>query len=149
MPDPGLAPGDVLAVHQLLALYGHHLDDGEFGALAEIFTADATVVFAGRDRPPIEGIDAIVAFFATAAGSSAHHVCDVVVSGGPGEVRVRSSLAVPYTRPEHDAHRWHGGTYDDVVVRTGAGWRIHRRTITGRWQLTTDARPVPQHRRTS
>lgn len=148
MPDPGLDPGDVLAVHQLLAVYGHHLDDGEFARLAEVFTPDATVVFVGRDLPAMEGIDAIVAFFAGAAGSSAHHATDLVVREEHGAVHVRSSLVVPYTRPEHDAHRWYGGSYDDVVVRTDDGWRIHRRAITGRWQLTTSTGPVPAHRRT-
>ena len=49
------------------------------------------------------------------------------------EVKARSKLFVPYTRPDHDAHRWYGGTYEDVVVRTPNGWRISHRTVTGRW----------------
>ncbi|WP_448624455.1 nuclear transport factor 2 family protein [Geodermatophilus sp. URMC 64] len=149
MPDTDLEPRDVLAIHQLLALYGHCLDDGEFDRLRDVFTPDATVLFVGRDRPPIEGIDAIVEFFTNAAGSSAHHASNILLREHlPGEVHVRSKFFVPYTRPEHDAHRWYGGTYDDVVVETDDGWRIRRRVVTGRWQLTTDDRPVREYRRT-
>ena len=42
MPDPAtLEPADILAIHQLLALYGHLLDDGEYDRLDEVFTDDA------------------------------------------------------------------------------------------------------------
>ena len=148
MPDAGLHAADIIDIHQLLALYGHFLDDQEFERLREVFTPDAVVIFGGRDRPPIEGIDAIVDFFSNAAGSSAHHVSNIVVLADGDTVRVRSKLFVPYTRPEHDVHRWYGGTYDDEVVRGDGGWRIRRRTVTGRWQLTTVDGPVPEHRRT-
>ncbi len=148
MPDSDLDPRDVLAIHQLLALYGHCLDDEEFDQLTEVFTPDATVLFVGRDRQPIEGIDAIVEFFTEAAGASAHHVSNILLREQPGEVHVRSKFFVPYTRREHDAHRWYGGTYDDVVVKTDDGWRIRRRVVTGHWQLTTADGPIPEHRRT-
>ena len=137
MPEPALDPRDVLAIHQLLAWYGHCLDDKEFDRLTEVFTPDAMVFFVGRDRPPIEGIDAIVEFFTDAAGSSAHHVSNILLRAEQGEVHVKSTFFVPYTRPEHDPHRWYGGTYDDVLIETDDGWRIRRRLVTGRWQLTT------------
>jgi 3-phenylpropionate/cinnamic acid dioxygenase small subunit len=149
-PSPALEPGDVLAIHQLLALYGHYLDDQEFDLLSNVFTPDARVLFAGRDRLPIEGIDAIVEFFTNAAetlASSAHHVSNIVLRKEHGEVHVKSKFFVPYTRPGHDVHRWYGGTYDDVAVDTDGGWRIRRRVVTGRWQLTTTDGPVPEHRR--
>ena len=148
MPEAALEPRDVLAIHQLLAWYGHCLDDEEFDRLAEVFTPDATVFFVGRDRPPIEGIAAIVDFFTGAAGSSAHHVSNIVVRAERGDVHVKSKFFVPYTRPEHDVHRWYGGTYDDVVIETDDGWRIRRRLVTGRWQLTPVDGPAPEHRRT-
>ena len=55
-----------------------------------------------------------------------------------GEVRVRSKLFVPYTRPTHEPKRWYGGDYDDVVVRSPAGWRFTKRTCTARWLFTAD-----------
>lgn len=147
MPEV-LDPGDLLAIHQLLALYGHLLDDGEYDRLGEIFAEDAVLTFVGRDREPVHTAAAIARFFADARGSSAHHTSNVVVLAGEDGVRVRSKFFVPYTRPEHDAHRWYGGVYDDVVVRTSDGWRIASRSIDGRWQLTVDDRQYAEHRAT-
>lgn len=149
MPDlAALEPTDILAIHQLLALYGHLLDDGEYDRLGEVFTEDAGLEFAGRDREPLHTIGDISRFFATANGASAHHTSNIVLTPSGDEVRSRSKLFVPYTRPGHDAHRWYGGTYEDVVVRTPNGWRISHRTVTGRWQLTTNDDPVPAGRET-
>ncbi len=64
---------------------------------------------------------------------------------------MRSKLFVPYTRPTHEPKRWYGGDYDDVVVRSPAGWRFTKRTCTARWLFTADgpdADSVPEHRRT-
>lgn len=146
MPEAVLEPPDILAIHQQLALYGHLLDDGEYGRLSEIFAEDAILTFAGRDREPIRTAASIAQFFATAGGSSAHHTSNIVIIGAGSEVRVRSKFFVPYTRPDHDAHRWYGGVYDDIVVKTADGWRIAARSIEGRWQLTIDDRTYPAHR---
>jgi len=117
MPDAvTLEPADILAIHQLMALYGHLLDDGAFDRLSEIFTDDAVVSFVGRDREPIRTAAAITQFFATANGSSAHHTSNVVILVDGPAVRVRSKFFVPYTRPEHEAHRWYGGVDRKSVV---------------------------------
>jgi 3-phenylpropionate/cinnamic acid dioxygenase small subunit len=148
MPDTALDTADLLAIHQLLALYGHLLDDGHFDRLSEIFAEDAVLTFPGRERAAIRTGAAITQFFATAAGSSAHHTTNIVVVADGDRVRVRSKFLVPYTRPEHDVHRWYGGVYEDVVVRTPNGWRIASRAIDGRWQLTAGDGPFPPHRAT-
>jgi 3-phenylpropionate/cinnamic acid dioxygenase small subunit len=148
MPEPVLEPADILAIHQLLALYAHLLDDKQYERLSEIFTEDAVLTFPGRDREPVRTAAAISEFFASAAGSSAHHTSNIVIIGAGTEVRARSKFFVPYTRPDHDAHRWYGGVYDDIVVRTADGWRIASRSIDGRWQLTVDERIYPAHRAT-
>jgi 3-phenylpropionate/cinnamic acid dioxygenase small subunit len=148
MPDTSLEAADLLAIHQLLARYGHLLDDQDFDRLSEIFAEDAVLTFPRRDRDPIRTSAAITQFFATAAGASAHHTTNIVVVAEGDEVRVRSKFLVPYTRPEHDVHRWYGGVYEDTVVRTPDGWRIASRAVHGRWQLTADDGPVPAHRAT-
>jgi len=97
MPDGSLTATDVLAIHQLLALYGHLLDDDESGRLNEVFTADAVLNFRGRDRAPIRTVDAISKFFAEASGSSAHHTSNIVITEHSDGVQARSKFFVPYT----------------------------------------------------
>ena len=87
--------------------------------------------------------------YADANHPSAHHVTNIVVFEQDGEVHVRSKVLAPYTRPTHDAVRWYGGDYDDIVVRAPDGWRFRRRVCTGRWQLTQgEGAGVTEHRRT-
>jgi hypothetical protein len=147
MPDGSLTATDVLAIHQLLALYGHLLDD-EYGRLSEVFTADAVLNFRGRDHAPIHTVAAISKFFAEASGSSAHHTSNIVITEHSDGVQARSKFFVPYTRADHDVHRWYGGVYEDIVVRTAEGWRIAARVIDGRWQLAPTEAAIPAHRRT-
>ncbi len=82
------------------------------------------------------GLEEIREYFREANHPSAHHVTNIVVIEGGGEVRVMSKFLAPYTRATHDPPRWFGGDYDDVVVRTPEGWRFRRRVCTARWQFT-------------
>ena len=146
MPEPVLPATDILAIHQLLALYGHLLDDEEYHRLGEVFAENAVLAFEGRDRAPIRTVAEIAKFFAEAKGSSAHHTSNIVITEHGNEVRVRSKFFVPYTRPDHDVHRWYGGVYHDAVVNKPEGWRISSRVIEGRWQLTPPGGTIPAHR---
>jgi 3-phenylpropionate/cinnamic acid dioxygenase small subunit len=142
-------PTDIVHIQQLMALYGHVLDDGQWHRLSEVFSDDALADYSsGATTRVLRGIDEIVAFFSTANASSAHHVSNVYVYEQDGQVRASTKFFVPYTRPEHQPHRWYGGNYEDVLVSTADGWRIGQRTVAGRWQLTVDGNGVPQHRRT-
>jgi len=144
-----LSAHDLLQIHQLLAYYGHVLDDRDWARLDELFTPDATIDYTRAGAAEVHsGLEAIRAFFAGANHPSAHHVLNIVVRRSDGEVQVRSKFFVPYTRETHVPKRWFGGTYDDVVVPTDAGWRFAHRTCTGQWQFTTDAEPIAPHRRT-
>ncbi|WP_409329681.1 nuclear transport factor 2 family protein [Trujillonella humicola] len=150
-PGPDGWPGtdDVLQIHQLLAYYGHVLDDRDWAALPEVFTPDAVLDYTRAGAPAVlHGLEEVRAFFAGANHPSAHHTTNVVVVRRGGRVLVRSKFFVPYTRDTHVPTRWYGGTYDDVAVPTPAGWRLAARTCIGRWQLTPDQGPVPEHRRT-
>jgi 3-phenylpropionate/cinnamic acid dioxygenase small subunit len=140
---------DLLMIHQLLAYYGHVVDDRDWDRFVELFTPDATLDYTRAGAPTVlHGVDEIRAFFRDANHPSAHHVLNIVVTRSGGEVRVRSKFFVPYTRETHVPKRWFGGDYDDVVVRTDTGWRFAFRACTGRWQFTTDEEPIPPHRRT-
>ena len=143
---PPLATDQVVAILQLQARYGYVLDDQAWDELDQIFTLD---VEARYNNILFRGLAELRAFFESANASSAHHASNVYVHERDGEVRVRSKFFVPYTRAQHEVHRWAGGEYSDVVVPTPAGWRIHRRETTARWQLTLPQEvPIPDHRRT-
>jgi 3-phenylpropionate/cinnamic acid dioxygenase small subunit len=149
MPTDRLDALDLLLVHQLLAHYGHVVDDRAWERFDELFTPDATLDYTRAGATVVHsGLDEIRAFFRDANHPSAHHVLNIVVTERDGEVRVRSKFLVPYTRETHTPKRWYGGTYDDVVVPTDAGWRFAVRVCTGRWQFTADEEPIPPHRRT-
>jgi 3-phenylpropionate/cinnamic acid dioxygenase small subunit len=148
-PATGLGTHDLLMIHQLLAYYGHVVDDRDWARFDELFTPDATLDYTRAGAAAVfTGLDEIGAFFRDANHPSAHHVLNIVVTESGGEVRVRSKFFVPYTRETHTPKRWLGGDYDDVVVRTDRGWRFTFRRCTGRWQFTTDDEPIPPHRRT-
>jgi hypothetical protein len=142
-------PADIVGIQQLMALYTHLLDDGEYGRLGEVFADDAEADYSsGCVTRRLIGLDEIATFLSSANASSAHHISNVFVDQQDGQTRVRTKFFVPYTRPQHHPHRWYGGEYEDALIRTPDGWRIRRRVVTGRWQLSVDEPDTPAHRRT-
>jgi 3-phenylpropionate/cinnamic acid dioxygenase small subunit len=120
--DGWLGADDVLQIHQLLAYYGHVLDDRDWGALDEVFTVDAVLDYTRAGATAVlHGLDEVRTFFGDANHPSAHHTTNVVVVRRDGEVRVRSKFFVPYTRETHVPKRWYGGTYEEPIPP-------HRRT---------------------
>jgi hypothetical protein len=121
---------DRLALHELLHLYGHLVDDRAWDALDQVFTAD--VVYDARDfgMPVTRSLADLVAEWTSDEGMRrhplAHHATNIVVSeGAEGTVRVRSKgIGVGA------GGRVGSVTYDDVAVRTPAGWRLASRRVT-------------------
>jgi hypothetical protein len=122
-----LSVEDRLAIHELLALHGHLADDRRDDELHLLLTDDAVYDIAAYGMGVVQGLPALTALFAARPGDQplGHHVTNVIVTEQTdGRVTVRSKgLAVMAD----------GGAgtvvYDDVVVRTDAGWRIAHRTI--------------------
>jgi hypothetical protein len=123
-----LSTDDRLAIHELISLHGHIMDDGEWGRLGELFTSEVVYDVSAMGGPVSSGTDAIrVAGLALGDGNPVgHHVTNIVISGFDGEV-VR-------TRSKGIGIRADGSTgsvvYDDEVVRTPRGWRISHRVVT-------------------
>lgn len=121
----------IVLATQTVNQYGHVADDGDLDALAEVFTGDA--VF---DQRPVggvrqEGLAAIRAFFATAAGpdrpmhSIAHHATNVVVYEQDGRVRSRCKfLAI-----DGKTGQARTGDYDDVLTQEDGVWKIAERVV--------------------
>jgi 3-phenylpropionate/cinnamic acid dioxygenase small subunit len=142
-------PLQIVLVTQLLARYGHVVDDARWDRFEELFVPDAVLDFTGVNAPSVlHGIEQIRTYFRAANHPSAHHVVNVDVWEEQAAVRVRSKFFAPYTRASHDSYRWYGGDYDDIVVLTPEGWRFRSRLCTARWQLAAQQGPVPEGRGT-
>ena len=125
MNDSGLSADDTIALHQLVYLYAHIVDDAEFDRLTEIFTADVEFDTSAFGNAPVRGIGPVIESYVDARHPVAHHVTTPVVSTDPdGTVRVRSKVLSLL-----GGGLCGSGTYDDVVVKTPDGWRISKRVI--------------------
>lgn len=113
---------DVVEIHQVLALYGHVVDDHDWDRADQVFAADFVFDLSDSGRPNLHGIGDIVATF-KGRNAYAHHTTNVVVTeDDDGTVRAHSKLVCfPNEGPPFT------GDYYDVMARTPAGWRIARR----------------------
>lgn len=128
MSGNDLDVGDRLAIHELLGLYGHLIDDRRWDDLHLVFTEDVVYDASDFGMAVTRSITELVAEWTSEAGMArhplAHHATNIVVEvDAGGTVRVRSKgLGVGA------GGRVGSAVYDDVVVRTGAGWRLASRT---------------------
>ena len=119
-----LTPEDQLAIHQLISLYGHIIDEREFSCSHELFTDDVRYDVNDFDAGVHVGIDAIVALWkASNRHPLAHHATNVVITmEANGTVQVMSKGIGVLTDG-----RTGSVVYKDIVVKTGQGWRIKDR----------------------
>jgi 3-phenylpropionate/cinnamic acid dioxygenase small subunit len=121
--------GDVLAIHQLLALHGHLIDAREFDRLDELFTADAVYDVSALGQGEIRGIDRFrevsAAFVEDERNPVGHHVTNVIVEEPTGDATTVRSKAIGVLRDGRSG----SVTYVDRVVRTPDGWRIAARRV--------------------
>jgi hypothetical protein len=118
---------DRLAIHELISLHGHVVDDGEFERLHEVFTADVIYDLTPMGGGVLEGTDAIkeAALRLGDGNPVGHHVTNIVVNDASDPVSARSKAIG--IRKDGSAGSL---VYDDILERTGAGWRISRRSVT-------------------
>jgi hypothetical protein len=129
------------ALSDLVHRYAARVDDREFNAVANLFTADAELVVPAppADLLPIHshrGRDAIAAAAAVVAAvaRTEHAIIGEVYDAAaqPGTARGRIACVAHHWN-ERDADltdvAWHL-RYDDEYVLTDAGWRISRRALT-------------------
>lgn len=120
-----LDAGDVLAIHELLALYGHLIDEREWTRAAELFAPDALYDMSDFALPVVRGPAAIRELWLRQGEGHplAHHATNVVVRQDlDGTVRVVSKgLGVGRKG------RVGSVTYRDLVCATPEGWRFAER----------------------
>lgn len=114
-----LTHDDILNIHEVLAEYGHVVDDHDWDRADQVFAEDFVFDRSGSGRPDLHGIDEVVATF-KGRNAYAHHTTNIVVREDEhGTVRAHSKmLCFPNEGPPFT------GDYYDVMARTPAGWRI-------------------------
>ncbi len=118
---------DRIAIGDLLSLYGHVLDLGQWDRIGELFTRDAVFDAGTSTLPPMRGIDEILERLPPLEDpypNQSHHATNVVIE--------EKSAARAIVRSKFLVLRLDGilsvGEYLDEVVRAEDGWRIRRRT---------------------
>lgn len=130
---------DRLEIGDLLVAYARALDTRNWDGLAAVLTDDAVVDYSAFDGPRA-GLDEVVRWLEANLGAfslSQHFVGNVQVwFDGPDDARVRCEIINPMLNPG-EGGRLHGflvgGSYDDRVIRTPAGWRIAQRVANPSW----------------
>ena len=118
--------GDRLAIHELLGLYGHLIDQRRWDELDQVFTAEVTYDATDFGQDVTRTLADLQAHWTSDLSMHplAHHATNIVVTEDPdGTVRVLSKgIGVG------NKGRVGSVTYHDVVVKTPDGWRLaHRR----------------------
>jgi 3-phenylpropionate/cinnamic acid dioxygenase small subunit len=119
---------DTLAIHQLLAIYGHLIDERQWSRLGEVFTPDAVFDATDFGLGVTHSLDELRDAWTgpNAAHPLAHHATNIVITeDADGVVRVLSKVIGVGNKG-----RVGSGTYRDVVVNTPDGWRLASRTVT-------------------
>ena len=125
---------DTLAIHELVARYGHVVDYADWERLTDVFTTDGVFDLDAVGMGTAAGIDELRACFARLDHPRAHHTTNVVVEPtGATTARVRSKFLVVF-----GDGRTGSGEYHDEVVGSPVGWRIARRTVLVRARRRTD-----------
>lgn len=115
-----------MALTQLVALYGHLVDDGQFDRLDEVFRPDSVVDLGAGVQ--VAGLAAIQAWLADRPQPRGHFFANVLVSMTSADTAVvRSSGLIVRTDGSLGVVR-----FTDAAVKTASGWRVARRDISVR-----------------
>lgn len=127
---------DRLAIHELLSLYGHLIDERRWDELHRVFVDDAVYDGTEFGMPVTRSLAELVAEWTSEAGLArhplAHHATNVVVlDDGEGDEGGREGAVRVVSKGIGVGMKGRVGsvTYRDLVVRTDDGWRIAERTV--------------------
>jgi hypothetical protein len=120
-----ISANDRLEINEMLALYGHLIDQRRWSDLDQVFTPD--VIFDGIEEIT-HGLASKIASWTSPETITrhpiAHHATNVIITEGEdGAIHVISK-SIGIRASEHPS----SVTYEDTVVNTPNGWRIcHRK----------------------
>ena len=113
---------DRLAIHELLGLYGHIIDERRWSEMELVFTDDVVYDATDFGHDVTQSLQALRDHWMSdmAMHPLAHHATNIVITeDADGTVRVLSkALGVG------KKGRVGSGVYLDIVVKTEAGWRL-------------------------
>lgn len=116
-----LTPDDHIEIRQVLADYGHVVDDHVWDRAEEVFTPDIVLEMSGF---VLHGIEDIVANF-KGRNLYAHVTTNTTLrEESDGHVRGHSKV-IGFPNEGQPVT----GDYYDEIVRTSAGWRLRRRQV--------------------
>lgn len=112
---------DKLAIYELVALYGHIIDERELHRTSELFTGDAIYDVSATGGEKHVGAAAIEALWRdTSRHPLAHHATNILVKGRTRDIAdyVFKGLGVGFRK------RVGSLTYRGSCIRTNVGWRF-------------------------
>ncbi|MFF2550226.1 nuclear transport factor 2 family protein [Nocardia sp. NPDC058058] len=127
-----ITTADRIAIHEVIALHGHLIDDGEWDRLGEVFTADIVFDITDYGFGTLRGLDAMLDLVRGVHGDEnqalGHHVTNTVVVGQAGDTVSARSKGLGI------ASDGGAGTaiYEDTLRREPQGWRISYRKAIAR-----------------
>jgi ketosteroid isomerase-like protein len=112
---------DIVAIQQLIGLYGHIIDERQWERVGELFTDDVIYDVTDIGRGIWTGVETVRDHWATGDKHPlAHHATNIVVMEDAGDGLLAMSKGIGVG---------HGGrvgsvTYRYTLRRTASGWRI-------------------------
>lgn len=122
---------DRQAIGDLLVDYCLHLDTMDLDTLAALFTRDCDVVYGPGKHLQSRGREALAKSLERMWrwARTSHHLSNLRIRfDGPDSADVTSYVIAWHERPDGTTATIYG-QYRDRVLRTDAGWRIHRRRM--------------------
>lgn len=129
---------DRFEIQELLTRYCYAIDDRDWAAFAQLFTADAMLDFTafGGPRADVPGLVAFMSAMLAGAAGCQHTISTSLLRFERADsVRARTAGLVPISfaaaAGEHVA--FSGLWYHDHLVRTPDGWRFRERVQVRGW----------------
>ena len=117
-----LTPEDRAEIEQVIAAYGHVVDDNAWTSAHLVFAENFVFDFSHFGRPNLNGVSELRAALKGRKVYSHHSTNVAIFEDEDGVVRVRSKfIGFPVEGAPIS------GDYRDEFVRTPAGWRLRRR----------------------
>lgn len=117
-----LTPEDRAAIHELLAAYGHVVDEHDWDRAHEVFAEDFVFDRGATGRPDLHGIADIVANF-KGRNMYAHVTTNTTLTEVDEDTVRGHSKFLGFPNEGQPVT----GDYHDEIVRTPQGWRLRRR----------------------
>jgi len=126
---------DKVRIGELQNHYAYSIDSGNYDNLDVMFTPDATYNFITGSTDNIEALKSTIRD-ALSPLTSSQHINGNQWAEIEGDLAKAGCYFTVHMHKEGLANGEHfemGGRYDDELIRTSAGWRFSKRTITILW----------------